>query len=63
MYVPHCALLYILYGTKHITVQGTEGSVHTTDDAIYWKPAATVNELYKQLSSKKYREIGRKQVE
>ena len=26
-------------------------------DSTYWEPADNINELYKQLSSKKYREI------
>ena len=32
---------------------------NTEDDAdsTYWEPADSINELYKQLSSKKYREI------
>ena len=28
----------------------------------YWEPADSVNELYRQLCSKKYREIAREQV-
>ena len=28
----------------------------------YWEPAESVNELYKQLNSKKYREIVRQRV-
>jgi hypothetical protein len=30
---------------------------------IYWEPANTVNDLHKQLSSKKYRELLPQQVE
>ena len=33
---------------------------HNSDgdaDSTYWEPADNINELYKQLSSKKYREI------
>ena len=33
------------------------------DDSQYWEPATTVNELYRQMASKKYREIARQQVE
>ena len=33
------------------------------ENFTFWEPAATVNELYKQMSSKKYREITRKQLE
>ena len=33
------------------------------EDEIYWEPAKSVNELYKQLCSNKYREIEREQVE
>ena len=29
---------------------------------IYWEPANTVNDLHKQLSSNKYRELLRQQV-
>ena len=31
-------------------------------DHFYWEPADSVNELYKQLCSNKYREIARDQV-
>ena len=34
-----------------------------SDDDDYWEPADSVNELYKQLCSKKYREIVREEVE
>ena len=33
------------------------------EDDTFWEPADDVNELYKQLYSKKYREIVRQQVE
>ena len=33
------------------------------DESEYWEPAATVNELYRQMASKKYREIDPQQVE
>ena len=33
------------------------------EDEIYWEPANSVNELYKQLCSNKYREIVREEVE
>ena len=43
--------------------QQTENLVETSnDDDTYWEPASTVNELYKQLSSKKYRLIGQHEV-
>ncbi len=32
------------------------------EDEIYWEPAKSVNELYKQLCSNKYREIVREEV-
>ena len=32
------------------------------EDDTYWEPADSINELYKQLSSKKYREIAALQV-
>ena len=34
-----------------------------SEDDDYWEPANSVNELYKQLCSMKYREIAREQVE
>ena len=34
-----------------------------SEDDDYWEPADSVNELYKQLCSKKYREIAREEVE
>ena len=33
------------------------------EEDIYWEPAKSVNELYKQLCSNKYREIAREEVE
>ena len=33
------------------------------DESQYWEPAATVNELYRQMASKKYREIDPQQIE
>ena len=38
---------------------------HNSDgdaDSTYWEPADNINELYKQLSSKKYREIAPNQL-
>ena len=32
------------------------------EDDTYWEPADSINELYKQLSSKQYREIAPHQV-
>ena len=32
------------------------------DGNIYWEPAGSINELYSQLCSNKYREIAREQV-
>ena len=34
----------------------------TSDDDTYWEPADTINELYKQMSSNKYREIAADEV-
>ena len=33
------------------------GDNNVSDDDTYWEPADSINELYKQMSSKKYREI------
>ena len=33
------------------------------EDDTYWEPASDANELYKQLSAKKYREIVRQQIQ
>ena len=33
------------------------------EEGDYWEPADSVNELYRQLCSKKYREIERQQLE
>ena len=38
------------------------GETESSAEKGYWEPAESVNELYKQLSSKKYREIVRQQV-
>ena len=50
-----------------IQEQQSETSGQTTaeflEDDAYWEPADNVNELYRQLYSKKYREIVRQQVE
>ena len=32
------------------------------EDDTYWEPADSINELYKQLSSKQYREIAPHQL-
>ena len=43
--------------------ENLEKTVATSNDNdTYWEPASTVNELYKQLSSKKYRLIGQHEV-
>ena len=42
--------------------QDRSGKIFQEDDT-YWVPADNVNELYRQLCSKKYREIVRQQVE
>ena len=36
---------------------------HEKDEDTFWEPADTVNELYKQLSSKKYKEITREDLQ
>ena len=46
----------------YIASSVASNSISREDDA-YWEPAATVNELYRQLSSKKYREIHREDIE
>ena len=48
-----------MYITKHIvlTVNLQQGQSDDDGDSTYWEPADSINELYKQLSSKKYREI------
>ena len=33
------------------------------DEQVYWAPASTIADLYTQLSSKKYREISREQIQ
>ena len=42
-----------------VTVNLHQGQIESDDDgdSTYWEPADSINELYKQLSSKKYREI------
>ena len=47
---------------QQIEGSGENQAVFREDDA-YWEPANDVNELYRQLYSKKYREIVRQQVE
>lgn len=39
-----------------------QGETESSAERGYWEPAESVNELYKQLNSKKYREIVRQQV-
>ena len=50
---------YMYICTKHIvvTVNLQQGQSDDDGDSTYWEPADSINELYKQLSSKKYREI------
>ena len=48
----------------YILQQDVEISSETKEDeSEYWEPAATVNELYRQMASKKYREIDPQQIE
>ena len=47
---------------EQYSVEKQATSVPAEDDD-YWEPADSINELYKQLCSKKYREIAREQVE
>ena len=41
----------------------SDNKEYEKDDVAFWEPADTVNELYKQLSSKKYKEISRNDLE
>ena len=52
---------FLLYVQEHCEHCETEES-WTKKDEIYWEPAGSVNELYKQLCMNKYREIERKEV-
>ena len=40
-----------------------EAAAEILGDGDYWEPADAVNDLYKQLCLKKYREIERQQLE
>ena len=52
-----------IYTQEQQTDTGGEIPTVFQEDDTYWEPADTVNELYRQLYSKKYREIVRQQVE
>ena len=53
-----------IWSNAHAQSQHCEGNLTMfEEDDTYWEPADDVNELYRQLSSKKYREIVRQQVE
>ena len=45
------------YKEANLNSVASENITLTREDNVYWEPAATVNELYRQLSSNKYREI------
>ena len=45
--------------TKFVAIQKQGES---DEDTTYWEPAESINEIYEQLSSKKYREIIPNQV-
>ena len=49
----------VLHVQEHCEHCGTQES---KKDEIYWEPAGSVNELYKQLCLNKYREIEREEV-
>ena len=52
---------HILTKQKQNNTFEQPSEVNDNDDT-YWEPADSINELYKQLSSKKYREIAPHQV-
>ena len=54
-------ILCMLFSLPMQECEGDQASLK--DETTFWRPAATVNELYRQISSKKYREIARQQVE
>ena len=68
-----CAPSYNFMSIIHVLVQDHYYSQENGDcmaikesskeEDIYWEPAKSVNELYKQLCSNKYREIAREEVE
>ena len=64
MYINYCIYTYVLCFKKDRSVEsGDERPKEMSDlDDTYWEPADSINELYKQLSSNKYREIPPHQV-
>ena len=37
-------------------------TIFFVEDPIYWEPGTETNDIYQQLSDKRYREIPRKQI-
>ena len=56
--------MYLLQNLCYSTTEKGhyQGETESSAENSYWEPAESVNELYKQLNSKKYREIVRQQV-
>ena len=55
---------YTCWDVYIILQQDVENSSEAKkDESQYWEPAATVNELYRQMALKKYREIDPQQIE
>ena len=52
-----------LYLIQEQQQDSTSSGKTSQEDDKFWQPADNVNELYKQMCSKKYREIVRQQVE
>ena len=48
----------LLFTHNQVGMKGGEPA----EDEIYWEPADDVNELYHQLSTKKYRDIKSAQI-
>ena len=62
MHKLHCCVSVIIL-QDHCVESDDEKSREISDlDDTYWEPADSINELYKQLSSNKYREIPPHQV-
>ena len=52
----------MLHVTQYANVDGGGGPTFFEEETTYWKPASDARNLYKQLSSKKYRELPRRQI-
>jgi hypothetical protein len=59
-----CKIILCAHVQEHCDSEENENCVtkDCNEDEIYWEPARSVNELYKQLCSNKYREIVREEV-